>query len=123
MLQGVVVKFSKINWLSFISYFVQNFLSFREISLGDHNLVTDPDCGQETCDCNEVECAAPSVRRKITSEDQIIIHENYNPNAKNNIENDIALVTVNPPFDLNSPHVSKIVLEEKRDQIPKGMNL
>ena len=38
-------------------------------------------------------------------------------------ENDIALVTVNPPFDLNSRHVSKIALEEKRDQIPKGMNI
>ena len=84
-------------------------LLFRQISLGDHNLVTDPDCGEETCDCNEVECAAPSVRRKITSEDQIIIHENYNPNAQNNIENDIALVRLNEPVPLFTEDPTKSI--------------
>ena len=56
---------------------------------------------------------------------KIKIHPKYHHVTKSKFiaENDIALVTVNPPFDLNSPHVSKIVLEEKRDQIPKGMNI
>ena len=73
----------------------------REVVLGDHNINTDPDCnlsgGRKKCDCSKHQCAPPKITRNITSKDQIIVHEDYDPIK---VRNDIALVRLNEPVPL-----------------------
>ena len=65
--------------------------------MGEYNIRTDPDCNKQGG------CSAPKITRKITSKDQIIVHENYTASeAENTLINDIALIRLNEPVMLNS---------------------
>ena len=65
--------------------------------MGEYNIRTDPDCNKQGG------CSAPKITRKITSKDQIIVHENYTASeADSTLINDIALIRLNEPVMLNS---------------------
>ncbi|XP_070528707.1 spaetzle-processing enzyme-like isoform X1 [Cardiocondyla obscurior] len=66
------------------------------IRLGEHNTLTDPDCGQEYC--------AEPVQDFLP--ESIIVHENYN---KPMYRNDIAIVRLNKPAVYNE-HVRPICM-------------
>ena len=87
---------------------IQHSFFFSEVVLGDHNINTDPDCGKKKCDCSKDHCAAPKITRKITSEDQIIVHENYDQVTA---FNDIALIRLNEPVPLqkDDPDKSSVI--------------
>ena len=73
---------------------------FREVVLGEHNIVTNPDCGFPKCDCSvQGACAAPKITRKITSPDQITVHEDFNY-GQTPLKNDIALIRLNEPVPI-----------------------
>merc|ERR1712008_516923 len=47
--------------------------NITEVVLGELNVKTDPDCRIK----DRTKCAPRKITRKITSKDQIILHENY----------------------------------------------
>ena len=73
----------------------------REVVFGEHNIVTNPDCGfPKKCDCSvQGTCAAPKITRKITSPDQITVHEDFNY-GQTPLKNDIALIRLNEPVPI-----------------------
>jgi hypothetical protein len=69
-----------------------------EVVLGEYNIRTDPDCNKKGD-----KCSLPKITRKITSQDQIIVHEHYVASAEDDtLVNDIALIRLNEPVPLNS---------------------
>ena len=72
------------------------FCVFREVVLGELNVKTDPDCKKK----DRTKCAPRKITRKITSKDQIILHENY-ISGIDILKNDIALIKLNEPVTLN----------------------
>ena len=74
--------------------------------MGEYNIRTDPDCNKQGG------CSAPKITRKITSKDQIIVHEDYTASEANStLINDIALIRLNEPVMLNdeSPSTSSVM--------------
>ena len=71
--------------------------------LGEFRIDTDPDC---TGKGENKKCAPPKITRNITSEDQIIVHEDYKPGSNNQM-NDIALIRLNEPVPLFSEDSKK----------------
>ena len=71
------------------------FSVFREVVLGELNVKTDPDCKIN----DRTKCAPKKITRKITSKDQIILHENY-ISGIDILKNDIALIRLNEPVTL-----------------------
>ena len=67
----------------------------REVVLGELTLKTNPDCKKDDL----TKCAPRKITRKITSKDQIILHENY-IHGIDILKNDIALIKLNEPVTL-----------------------
>ena len=72
------------------------FCVFREVVLGELNVKTDPDCKKKD---DRTFCAPRKITRKITSKDQILLHENY-ISGIDILKNDIALIKLNEPVTL-----------------------
>ena len=48
--------------------------------LGEHDIFTNPDCPKKKNGrIDRTKCAPPKITREITSDDQIIVHEEYEP--------------------------------------------
>ena len=49
--------------------------------LGENDIFTNPDCpaAKKGNRIDRTKCAPPKITRKITSDDQIIVHEEYEP--------------------------------------------
>ena len=62
--------------------------------LGELRIDTDPDCTN-----NGRSCAPRKITREIKTDDQIIVHENYQPGSQTQA-NDIALIRLNEPVTL-----------------------
>ena len=77
------------------------FCVFREVVLGELNVKTDPDCKLN----DGTKCAPRKITRKITSKDQIILHENY-ISGIDILKNDIALIKLNEPVTLNDENAT-----------------
>ena len=73
-------------------------LSFKVggVRLGEHNILTDPDCEQEYC--------AEPVQDFLP--ESIIVHKNYN---KPEFKNDIAIIRLNKPVIYNGELVCKLI--------------
>jgi secreted trypsin-like serine protease len=69
--------------------------NITEVVLGELNVKTDPDCKKN----DRTKCAPRKITRKITSKDQIILHENY-ISGIDILKNDIALIKLNEPVTL-----------------------
>ena len=67
---------------------------YREVVLGELRIDTDPDCTN-----NGRSCAPRKITREIKTDDQIIVHENYQPGSQTQA-NDIALIRLNEPVPL-----------------------
>jgi len=65
-----------------------------EVVLGELRIDTDPDCTN-----NGRSCAPRKITREIKTDDQIIVHENYQPGSQTQV-NDIALIRLNEPVPL-----------------------
>lgn len=79
-----------------IVYCMMTFLLFcyREVVLGELRIDTDPDCTNDGRSC-----APRKINREIKTDDQIIVHENYQPGSQTQA-NDIALIRLNEPVPL-----------------------
>ena len=62
--------------------------------LGELRIDTDPDCTNDGRSC-----APRKITREIKTDDQIIVHENYQPGSQTQA-NDIALIRLNEPVPL-----------------------
>ena len=67
---------------------------YREVVLGELRIDTDPDCTNDGRSC-----APRKITREIKTDDQIIVHENYQPGSQTQA-NDIALIRLNEPVPL-----------------------